>query len=147
MYSSVLDLSPISPRWQYNQPKNVYDSYIYINNRMVCISSKCHSEIPEHLKKKLHHDRFFGNMLFNLGKFRNNLLSVRIFSNIFLNIQTKLCTVYTVAKISALLRSINLEPQTQSRMQRKITEVGIRSYLRNRTDVINFVLKFTEHLS
>ena len=53
LYSSVLDLSPVSPRWQYNQPKNVNDSYIYINNGMVCISSKCHSEIPEHLKKKV----------------------------------------------------------------------------------------------
>ena len=38
------------------------------------------------------------------------------------------CTLghYTVANISALLHNIDLEPQTQSRMQRKFTEVSIR---------------------
>ena len=46
---------------------------------------------------------------------------------------------YTVANISALLRNIDLEPQTQSRMQRKFTEVGTRDQLRNKTEEINFV--------
>ena len=45
----------------------------------------------------------------------------------------------TVANILALLRNIDLEPQTQSRMQRKFTEVGIRGKLRNKTEVINFL--------
>ena len=45
---------------------------------------------------------------------------------------------HTVANISALLRNIDLEPQTQSRMQRKFTEAGIRGKLRNRTEVNNF---------
>ena len=47
--------------------------------------------------------------------------------------------LYTVANISALLRNIDLEPQTQSRMQRKFTEVGTRGQLRNKTEEINFV--------
>ena len=46
--------------------------------------------------------------------------------------------IHTVANISALLRNIDLEPQTQSRMQRKFTEAGIRGKLRNRTEVNNF---------
>ena len=43
------------------------------------------------------------------------------------------------ANISALLRNIHLVPQTQSKMECNITEVGIRSNLRNRTKVIYFV--------
>ena len=45
----------------------------------------------------------------------------------------------TVANISAPLRNIDLEPQMQSRLQRKFTEVGTRGKLRNKTEVINLL--------
>ena len=47
--------------------------------------------------------------------------------------------IHTVANISALLHNIDLEPQTQSWMQRKFTEVGTRCQLRNKTEEIYFV--------
>ena len=46
---------------------------------------------------------------------------------------------YTVANISAPLRNIDLELQTQSRIQRKIKELGIGGKLPNKTEVINFL--------
>ena len=61
------------------------------------------------------------------------------FSATMQGMESSLQQPHTVADISAPVRNIDLEPQTQSRMQCKFTEVGIRGLLRNNTKEIIFV--------
>ena len=61
------------------------------------------------------------------------------FSATMQGMESSLQQPHTVANILAPVRNIDLEPQTQSRMQCKFTEVGIRGLLRNNTKEIIFV--------
>ena len=61
------------------------------------------------------------------------------FSATMQGMESSLQQPHTVANILAPVRNIDLEPQTQSRMQCKFTEGGIRGLLRNNTKEIIFV--------